>query len=130
MQPFRVPEVKKRLLVLLFVLTPSVSVAVAETADCTGVRDTQWRGGGAVMELRQDGDRVEGIYPGFEGAVQGRVKGQKLSGSWEDAAGNGVLTFVMAPDQQSFMARFGTGAAPRERKSLRRHQDLHLRDDL
>ncbi|MFW5816571.1 MAG: hypothetical protein ACOCVP_06910, partial [Wenzhouxiangella sp.] len=81
----------------------------AESASWTGVWDTQWRNGGAVMELRQEGDRVEGSYPGFEGVVRGRVEGKQLSGTWEDAAGEGVFTFVMSPDRQSFMGRFGTG---------------------
>lgn len=61
------------------------------------------------MELRQEGDRVEGAYPGFEGIMQGRVDGKALSGTWTDAAGEGVFTFVMSPDEQSFMGRFGTG---------------------
>lgn len=85
------------------------STALAQEADWTGVWDTQWRDGGAVMELRQDGNRVEGTYPGFEGVVEGRVDGDQLSGTWTDAAGDGVFTFVMSPDRQSFMGRFGTG---------------------
>ena len=91
---------------LLALLSP---VAMAEVPNWTGVWDTQWRGGGAVVELHQDGDRVDGRYPGFEGIIRGRVEGTELSGTWEDAAGAGVFTFVMSPDQQSFMGRFGTG---------------------
>ncbi|MCC5862891.1 MAG: mechanosensitive ion channel family protein [Gammaproteobacteria bacterium] len=98
---------KRPLLAAFLLLTPLASVA--DSADWTGVWDTQWRGGGAVMELRQNDDHVEGSYPGFEGVVQGRIDGKTLSGTWADAAGNGVFTFVMAPDQQSFMGRFGTG---------------------
>lgn len=98
---------KRPLLAASLLLTPLASAA--DSADWTGVWDTQWRGGGAVMELRQDDDHVEGSYPGFEGVVQGRIDGKTLFGTWEDAAGNGVFTFVMAPDQQSFMGRFGTG---------------------
>lgn len=94
------------LMVLMMLLSP---LKAAEREDWTGVWDTQWRGGGAVMELRQEGDRVEGTYPGFEGTVQGRVEGNEFSGTWSDAAGEGVFTFVMSPDDQSFMGRFGTG---------------------
>ena len=71
--------------------------------------DTQWRDGGAVMHLQQDGNRVVGTYPGFEGLVQGRVDGNQLSGTWTDAAGSGVFKFSLAPDGQTFMGRFGTG---------------------
>lgn len=81
----------------------------ADRPDWTGVWDTQWRGGGAVMELQQDGDQVVGSYPGFGGEFEGRIEGNQLSGTWSDTAGEGALTFVMSPDQESFMGRFGTG---------------------
>jgi small-conductance mechanosensitive channel len=61
------------------------------------------------MELEQEGDRVRGSYPGFEGLIRGRASGNELTGTWEDAAGNGVFDFVMSPDRKSFMGRFGTG---------------------
>jgi len=85
------------------------TLAAAENPDWTGVWDTKWRNGGTLMELRQSGDRVVGSYPGFGGSVEGVIKDNQLSGTWSDAAGEGVLTFVMSPDQQSFMGRFGTG---------------------
>jgi len=99
----------RSLLAFLALLTSSVPVLAVDELDWTGVWDTQWRGGGAVVELRQDGNRVEGRYPGFEGVMNGTVVGKQLSGSWADAAGEGVFTFVMSPDRQSFMGRFGTG---------------------
>ena len=85
------------------------STAVSGAQDWTGVWDTQWRDGGAVMHLQQDGDRVIGTYPGFEGLIQAQVDGNQLSGTWTDAAGSGVFTFSLAPDGQTFMGRFGTG---------------------
>lgn len=87
----------------------SFNALAAESVDWTGVWETQWRGGGAVMELQQDGERVVGRYPGFDGQVEGRIEGNQLSGTWSDTAGQGVFTFVMSPDQKSFMGRFGTG---------------------
>ncbi len=93
--------------VVLLALLPSP--ALSELRDWTGVWDTQWRGGGAVMHLQQDGNRVVGTYPGFEGIVQGRVDGNQLSGTWTDTAGSGKFTFSIAPDGQTFMGRFGTG---------------------
>ena len=85
------------------------SAAGSGPRDWTGVWDTQWRGGGAVVNLQQDGDRVVGTYPGFEGLIEGRVDGNQLSGTWTDAAGSGVFTFSISPDRQTFMGRFGTG---------------------
>ncbi len=75
----------------------------------TGVWETDWREGGAVVTLEQDGDLVTGEYPGFEGSMRGRVRMSQLSGTWEDAAGVGTFTFSMSPDGQSFMGRFGSG---------------------
>lgn len=85
------------------------SPALSGSRDWTGVWDTQWRDGGAAMHLQQDGNRVIGTYPGFEGLIQGQVDGNQLSGTWTDAAGSGVFTFSLAPDGQTFMGRFGTG---------------------
>ena len=85
------------------------STALSGPRDWTGVWDTQWRDGGAVMHLQQDGNRVIGTYPGFEGLIQGQVDGNQFSGTWTDAAGSGVFTFSLAPDGQTFMGRFGTG---------------------
>lgn len=91
-------------------LLAAISTFAEETEfNWTGVWDTQWRGGGAVVEMHQDGNRVEGHYPGFEGTISGRLEGKRLTGTWSDAAGAGEFTFVMSPDQHSFMGRFGTG---------------------
>ncbi|MBS3805206.1 MAG: mechanosensitive ion channel family protein [Oleiphilaceae bacterium] len=98
-----------RALALVLSALPFFGAMAAEPRDWTGVWDTQWRGGGAVMELRQNANEVVGTYPGFGGEVEGRIDGSELSGKWSDAAGEGVFTFVMSPDQQSFMGRFGTG---------------------
>lgn len=81
----------------------------AEKDPWTGVWETFWRNGGAVIEFQQEGDRIVGIYPGFEGSIEGRVEKSKVYGKWEDAAGEGTFTFSMSPDGQSFMGRFGTG---------------------
>ncbi|MFO8046650.1 MAG: hypothetical protein R6U30_12380 [Halomonas sp.] len=96
-------------LVLLLGWPATAWTSATERRDWSGVWDTQWRGGGAVMELQQTGSDVRGTYPGFEGVIDGRVRGKQLTGTWTDAAGEGVFTFVMAPDQETFMGRFGTG---------------------
>lgn len=108
-------DISRCLFALLLGVGALLSVSVAESApstesrNWTGVWDTQWRGGGAVMELQQDGNDVRGTYPGFAGVIEGQVTGKELSGTWSDAAGEGILTFVMAPDRETFMGRFGTG---------------------
>ena len=108
-------DISRCVFALLLGVAALLTVSVAESApstesrDWTGVWDTQWRGGGAVMELQQDGNDVRGTYPGFEGVIEGQVTGKELSGTWSDAAGEGILTFVMAPDRETFMGRFGTG---------------------
>ena len=61
------------------------STALSGPRDWTGVWDTQWRDGGAAMHLQQDGNRVIGTYPGFEGLIQGQVDGNQLSGTAETA---------------------------------------------
>ena len=95
--------------VILGLLAAVSSASAATEFDWTGVWDTQWRAGGAVVEMHQDGDSVDGHYPGFEGTINGRIEGKRLTGTWRDAAGAGEFTFVMSPDQNSFMGRFGTG---------------------
>jgi len=95
--------------VVIVLLALLASPALSGPRDWTGVWDTQWRGGGAVVNLQQDGNRVIGSYPGFEGLIQGQVDGNQFSGTWTDAAGSGVFTFSLAPDGQTFMGRFGTG---------------------
>lgn len=95
--------------VVLLGWTSLAWASAAEPRDWSGVWDTQWRGGGAVMELQQTGSEVHGTYPGFEGVIKGRIRGKQLTGTWADAAGEGVFTFVMAPDRDTFMGRFGTG---------------------
>jgi hypothetical protein len=87
-----------RMIIVLFFLTLPVADAVADVGDWTGVWDTHWPGGGAVMELRQDGNRVVGNYPGFEGVIDGSVEAGRLSGTWTDSAGSGEFIFTLSPN--------------------------------
>src|SRR5258705_120143 len=45
----------------------------------TGEWDTRWKGGGATLTLRREGDRVTGRYPLYNGQVDGVVRGTKLT---------------------------------------------------
>jgi MscS family membrane protein len=76
----------------------------------TGQWDTRWRDGGARMELQQQqGGQVTGSYPAYGGQIDGTVQGRELHGQWTEGPRSGQITFVMAPDGQSFMGRFETG---------------------
>lgn len=76
----------------------------------TGTWQSQWRGGGAVLRLRQTGAKVAGTYPLYEGTVEGSVQGGELAGQWREASGRvGRFLFVLASDGESFMGRFESG---------------------
>lgn len=95
--------------VLLFLLPLPSPVLAGAALDWTGVWDTRWRDGGAIVIMQQSEDRVLGTYPAFDGIIQGRAEGSTLSGTWRDAGGEGGFTFSISPDRQSFMGRFGSG---------------------
>lgn len=79
-------------------------------ADWTGTWETQWRGGGALLRLEQDGNRVTGSYPLYEGRVEGTVEAQQFSGQWTEASGrSGGFVFSLARDGRTFMGRFDSG---------------------
>lgn len=80
------------------------------SAEWTGTWQTQWRGGGAILRLRQAGGTVTGTYPLYEGTVEGSVTGRGLNGRWKEASGrSGEFFFVLAPDGETFMGRFESG---------------------
>ena len=93
------------LLVVLLVL----AATAARAADWTGSWDTRWRGGGAVLDLRQAGERVTGAYPLYNGRVDAEIRGQELHGRWTESEQAGRFLFVMSEDGQSFMGRFDSG---------------------
>lgn len=96
--------------VVLLLQGAGSAVAVADDAvNWTGVWDSRWRDGGALLFLEQDGQRVSGVYPTLDGVVEGRIEGRRLAGEWRDPGGAGSFTFTLSPDGRSFMGRFGTG---------------------
>ncbi len=98
----------KRLLIAIAVLLAALPAWAAELS-WTGQWDTRWREGGARMELRQRDNQVTGSYPAYGGAIEGTVQGRELRGTWTEGPRSGQVTFVLAPDGQSFMGRFETG---------------------
>lgn len=84
--------------------------AVKASGDWTGIWATQWREGGAKLELRQEGTVVTGVYPLYRGSVRGEVEGRALRGRWSEESGRGgAFTFALAADGRSFMGRFDSG---------------------
>ena len=97
-----------RALLLLGIL---LSWATAAHADgpWSGNWDTRWRGGGARLELQQDGDHVTGSYKLYDGQVTGTVKGDQLEGRWSEPGDSGGFVFVLGRDGNSFAGRYDTG---------------------
>ncbi len=83
--------------------------AWAADVSWTGQWDTRWRDGGARMQLDLRGNEVTGAYPAYGGTIEGTVQGRELHGRWIEGSRSGEITFVLAPDGQSFMGRFETG---------------------
>lgn len=95
-------------LIAFLLALPSLAAA-RDQVDWSGVWDSRWRDGGAVMILQQTDDRVFGTYPALEGIIEGRVDGRLLEGTWRDPSGSGMFTFAIAPGGDSFAGRFGSG---------------------
>jgi small-conductance mechanosensitive channel len=96
-------------MVLVLAVLLALLAGPARAADWTGSWDTRWRGDGAVLDLRQEGQRVTGAYPLYNGRVEGEVRGRELHGSWTEGDRSGRFLFVMSDDGKSFMGRFDSG---------------------
>jgi MscS family membrane protein len=96
-------------IVAIVCLTGRNEAARADTVSWSGTWDTRWRESGAKMELTQRGAEVFGNYPVYGGRIEGKVEGRVLRGQWIEGARSGAITFVLAPDGQTFMGRFDTG---------------------
>lgn len=106
-QPFLAARV---VAVLFLFLAAWTGQAAAADPNWSGTWDTRWPDGGARLILAQDGDRVTGRYPLYEGTIEGRVDGRSLTGTWEAPDEKGDFVFVMSEDGRSFMGRFGQDA--------------------
>jgi MscS family membrane protein len=95
------------LMMLLPVCAPAS--ALGATPNWTGKWDTRWRGGGAELMLTQEGSRVTGSYPLYDGRIEAQATGSGLRGRWIEGPRSGGFLFVMAPDGRSFMGRYDNG---------------------
>ncbi len=67
---------------LLLLTLAAWAVPAAAGGFWEGTWSVRWRGGGAAIELEQDGPNVTGSYPLYEGVVSGTVEGGRLTGQW------------------------------------------------
>jgi MscS family membrane protein len=97
------------LLALLLGFQPGLTVAQESIVDWSGTWDSRWRDGGAVIILQQEGARVTGSYPLFEGRIEAQAEGRRLTGRWIEEGRSGHFLFVQSRDGRSFSGRFDTG---------------------
>jgi MscS family membrane protein len=78
-------------------------------ADWAGEWNSRWRDGGAKLILEQEGDRVWGTYPLYNGRIEGVVNGRELRGQWIEERQSGSFVFLQSRDGNSFSGRFESG---------------------
>ena len=98
------------LLAIMAMLAPRAALA-QETANWAGIWDSKWRGGGAQIELEQNGAEVTGRYPLYDGRIEAHAEGRQLTGRWIEGSRQGEFLFVQAPDGASFMGRFSSSTS-------------------
>lgn len=84
------------------------SPAIPE-ADWAGEWNSRWRDGGAKLILQQDGDRVWGSYPLYNGRIEAVADGRELRGQWIEERQSGSFVFLQSRDGDSFSGRFESG---------------------
>jgi small-conductance mechanosensitive channel len=87
--------------ILLSILLSMTRVAAAQT-DWSGEWQTHWQGGGARIELKQQGDKVTGTCALLDGRLEGVSAGSQLKGTWFEGDRSGAFEFFMGSDKNSF----------------------------
>ncbi|MCD8504524.1 MAG: mechanosensitive ion channel family protein [Burkholderiaceae bacterium] len=95
-------------LVAMLLLTMQ-SMTLADTRSWAGDWDTRWPGGGARVSMTQQGDQVKGVYPLYNGTIEGTVNGRVLQGRWWQDGSSGELIAVQSADGRSFTAKLDGG---------------------
>lgn len=98
--------------VLLISLLLNAGLARAEGV-WAGTWQIQWRENGGRVILEQEGNRVQGRFPLFEGTIQAEIRkdaqGDRLEGHWAGGDREGHFVAVLSRDGQAFSGRFDTG---------------------
>lgn len=89
-------------LLFLFVLQ-------ANAQSWTGRWESCWPDGCAILELLQDGNRVTGTYPLYDGVIEGTVEGRTLRGTFTEPDHGGRIVYTLSPDGQTFFGRDDVG---------------------
>jgi len=87
----------------------TIAQPTTKVADWSGDWDARWRDGGARLILTQDGNKVSGNYPLYDGKIEGTVIGRELKGRWIQDDTSGEFVAVLSPDGKSFSARLASG---------------------
>jgi MscS family membrane protein len=87
----------------------SPPAASADTAGWAGEWNSRWRDGGAKLILQQEGGRVWGTYPLYNGRIEAVATGRELRGSWIEERQSGTFVFMQSRDGTSFSGRFDSG---------------------
>lgn len=98
-----------RRLLAAFALLLLLPLAALANGPWTGEWITSWRDEGDHLVLRQEGDRVIGMYPLYGGRIEAVAEGRILRGSWTQPDDSGRFIFVMDRDGKSFTGRYDEG---------------------
>src|SRR5438046_609061 len=82
------------LLALAGLVLAAATASAEEPLSWAGVWDTKWRGGGAQLELQQNGAEVTGQYPIYKGRIEAKAEGSQLTGRWIEGDRQGNFLFV------------------------------------
>lgn len=96
-------------LMAAFALWLLLPLAAAAEGPWSGEWITDWRDDGDHLVLRQEGDRVTGRYPLYDGRIEAVAEGRILRGSWSQGRESGRFIFVLDRDGQSFAGRYDEG---------------------
>lgn len=77
--------------------------------DWSGEWDSRWRGGGARLILEQDGNRVTGTYPLYNGTIVAEADSRELKGQWSQPGSEGEFLFIMSRQGDTFAGRYSSG---------------------
>lgn len=101
--------VRWRRLMAAFALWLLLPLAAAAEGPWSGEWITNWRDDGDHLVLRQEGDRVTGRYPLYDGRIEAVAEGRILRGNWSQGRESGRFIFVLDRDGQSFAGRYDEG---------------------
>lgn len=101
--------VRWRRLLPVFALWLLLPLAAAAEGLWSGEWITNWRDDGDHLVLRQEGNRVTGRYPLYDGRIEAEAEGRILRGHWSQATESGRFIFVLDRDGQSFAGRYDEG---------------------